>query len=98
MGGFAGVAALLGDCGEEQLRITHSFAHPPFWMRTCETHRRVFGWLLGVLADRGLVEGEADRHLNAPHCSEASMRFIVRLDHGRELRRISAGIGEASGD
>ena len=52
-----------------------------------ETHSEVFGWVLGVLADRGLVqEGEADRDRCNDVGGERAMRSVYRRDTGRAMR------------
>ena len=55
-----------------------------------DTHREVFGWVLGVLADRGLLKGQRIAH----RCDDAGSQRGDALDraarHGRELRGVSA--------
>jgi transposase len=63
-----------------------------------DTHREVFGWVLGVLADRGLLKGQriANRRDDAGgECGDALDRAA---GHGRELRGVSAWAGEGLGD
>jgi hypothetical protein len=62
-----------------------------------DTHREVFGWVLGVLADRGLLKGQRIAIDATTLEAKAALRSMVRRDAGRELQGVSAGTGEASG-
>jgi transposase len=48
-----------------------------------ETHGEVFGWVLGVLADRGLVKGKRIAIDATTLEANAAMRSIVRRDTGK---------------
>ena len=45
-------------------------------------HREVFGWVLGVLADRGLLKGQRIAIDATTLEANAAMRSIVRRDTG----------------
>ena len=47
-----------------------------------ETHRKVFLWILGVLADRGLLKGKTVGVDATTLEANAAMRSIVRRDNG----------------
>jgi transposase len=48
-----------------------------------ETHRKVFLWVLGVIADRGLLKGKTVGGVDATTLeANAAMRSIVRRDNG----------------
>ena len=63
-----------------------------------DTHRKVFFWALGLLADRELVKGKTVAIDATTLEANAAMRSIVRRDNGRELRRVSEGFGEGIGN
>src|SRR6266508_2884843 len=48
-----------------------------------ETHRQVFGWVLGLLADRGLLKGKMVGVDATTLEANAAMRSIVRRDNGQ---------------
>jgi transposase len=54
-----------------------------------ETHKRVFGWVLGVLADRGLLKGKIVGVDATTLEANAAMRSIVRRDNGKVTRSSS---------
>jgi transposase len=59
-----------------------------------DTHREVFAWVLGVLADRGLLKGTTDcdrRYHAGGQCGDA---LDCAARHGGELRGVSARAGE----
>jgi len=62
-----------------------------------DRHREVFAWVLGVLADRGLLKGQRiaidARTLEA----NAAMRSIVRRDTGESYEEFLRGLAKASG-
>ena len=62
-----------------------------------ETHKQVFAWVLGLLADRGLVQGKRIGIDATTLEASAAMRSIVRRDTGRELQRISNWFGQGVG-
>jgi transposase len=62
-----------------------------------ETHREVFGWVLGVLADRGLVKGKRIAIDATTLEANAAMRSIVRRDTGESYEEFLVGLAKASG-
>ncbi len=62
-----------------------------------DTHREVFGWVLGVLADHGLVQGQRIA-INATTLeANAAMRSIVRRDTGKSYEEFLGELAKASG-
>jgi transposase len=62
-----------------------------------ETHREVFGWVLGVLADGGLVKGKRIAIAATTLEANAAMRSIVRRDTGESYEEFLGGLAKASG-
>jgi transposase len=62
-----------------------------------DTHREVFGWVLGVLADRGLVQGQRIAIDATTLEANAAMRSIVRRDTGESYNDFLGGLAKASG-
>jgi transposase len=62
-----------------------------------DTHREVFGWVLGVLADRGLLEGQRIAIDATTLEANAAMRSIVRRDTGESYDEFLRGLAKASG-
>src|SRR6516164_4037583 len=62
-----------------------------------ETHREVFGWVLGLLADRGLVKGKRVGVDATTLEASAAMRSIVRRDTGEKYEEFLTGLAKASG-
>ncbi len=62
-----------------------------------ETHQRVFGWVLGVLADRGLLKGKRIGVDATTLEANAAMRSIVRRDTGESYEEFLTGLAKASG-
>jgi len=62
-----------------------------------DTHRAVFGWVLGVLADRGLVQGQRIAIDATTLEANAAMRSIVRRDTGESYDDFLSGLAKASG-
>jgi len=62
-----------------------------------ETHREVFGWVLALLADRGLLKGK--RVGGCDHAGGLGGHALHRATgHGRTLRGIPYRAGEGFGD
>ena len=51
-----------------------------------DTHREVFGWVLGVLADRGLLKGKRSGDRRDDAGGQRGDAFDCAARHGRELR------------
>src|SRR6266853_3125204 len=62
-----------------------------------DTHREVFGWVLGVLADRGLLKGQRIAIDATTLEANAAMRSIVRRDTGESYDEFLTGLAKASG-
>ena len=62
-----------------------------------ETHREVFGWVLGLLADRGLIKGKRIGIDATTLEANAAMRSIVRRDTGESYEEFLCGLAKASG-
>ena len=62
-----------------------------------ETHREVFGWVLGLLADRGLIRGKRVGIDATTLEASAAMRSIVRRDTGESYEEFLTGLAKASG-
>ena len=62
-----------------------------------DTHREVFGWVLGVLADRGLLKGQRVAIDATTLEANAAMRSIVRRDTGESYDEFLRGLAKASG-
>src|SRR5450432_1878195 len=62
-----------------------------------DTHREVFAWVLGVLADRGLLKGQRIAIDATTLEANAAMRSIVRRDSGESYEEFLCGLAKASG-
>jgi transposase len=62
-----------------------------------ETHRKVFLWILGVLADRGLVKGKTVGVDATTLEANAAMRSIVRRDNGASYEEFLTDLAKQSG-
>jgi transposase len=62
-----------------------------------ETHREVFGWVLGLLGDRGLIKGQRIGIDATTLEANAAMRWIVRRDTGESYEEFLWGLAKASG-
>src|SRR3954453_12666905 len=62
-----------------------------------ETHRKVFGWVLGLLADRGLLKGKLVGIDATTLEANAAMRSIVRRDNGQRYEAFLTELAKNSG-
>ncbi len=62
-----------------------------------ETHRKIFLWVLGVLADRGLLKGKTVGVDATTLEANAAMRSIVRQDNGASYDEFLTGLARESG-
>jgi len=62
-----------------------------------ETHQEVFGWVLNLLADRGLLRGQRIGIDATTLEANAAMRSIVRRETGESYEEFLRGLAKASG-
>jgi transposase len=62
-----------------------------------ETHERVFGWVLKVLAEHGLIEGKTVGVDATTLEANAAMKSIVRKDNGQSYPEFLTKLAQASG-
>ena len=62
-----------------------------------ETHRHVFGWVLELLADAGLVKGKRIGIDATTLEANAALRSIVRRDNGENYEEFLTGLAQQSG-
>ena len=62
-----------------------------------DTHREVFSWVLGLLAERGLLKGQRLGIDATTLEANAAMRSIVRRDTGETYEEFLRGLAKASG-
>ena len=62
-----------------------------------ETHRKVFQWVLGILADRGLLRGRKVGVDATTLEANAAMRSIVRRDNGASYEEFLTDLAKQSG-
>jgi transposase len=62
-----------------------------------ETHRAVFSWVLSLLADHGLLQGQRIAIDATTLEANAAMRSIVRRDTGESYEQFLCGLAQASG-
>jgi len=63
-----------------------------------EVTRVVFGWVLKLVAEQGLVKGQAHRRRCLDDGSQCALRTIVRRDDGRTYREMLTKMAKESGD
>src|SRR6266478_4372365 len=66
-------------------------------IKKIETHREVFTWVLGLLAERGLLKGKRIGIDATTLEANAAMRSIVRRDTGESYEEFLRGLARASG-
>src|SRR5712672_4463288 len=62
-----------------------------------DTHRKVFLWVLGLLADRGLLKGKMVGVDATTLEANAAMRSIIRRDNGESYEEFLKGLAKKSG-
>ena len=62
-----------------------------------ETHRRVFVWVLGMLAEEGLLKGNTVAIDGTTLEANAALRSIVRRDNGQAYDEFLKGLAKESG-
>ena len=62
-----------------------------------EVHEKVFGWVLAVVAERGLVKGERIGVDGSTMEANAALRTIVRRENGETYRQMLTHMAQESG-
>lgn len=75
----------------------HSTISRPRRLIDVETHCKVFSWVLGRLAESGLVSGKTVGVDATTLEANAALRSIVRRDTGEDYEEFVRGLAEASG-
>ena len=83
--------------GLDEMTPDHSTISRTRRLIDVDTHREVFGWVLGVLADRGLLQGQRVAIDATTLEANAPMRKIVRRDTGESYEEFLRGLAKASG-
>jgi transposase len=91
-----GLRRFLG-IGLEEMTPDHSTISRTRRLLDLDTHCEVFQWVLGVLADRGLVKGRRIGVDATTLEANAAMRSIVRRDTGASYEEFLVGLAKASG-
>jgi transposase len=106
MGAERGIAWRLADSlalrrfvgiGLDEYTPDHSTISRTRRLIDVDTHREVFSWVLGVLADRGLLKGQRIAIDATTLEANAAMRSIVRRDTGESYEEFLRGLAKASG-
>jgi len=83
--------------GLDEMTPDHSTISRTRRLIDVETHGQVFAWVLGVLADRGLLKGKRVAIDATTLEANAAMRSIVRRDTGESYEEFLRGLAKASG-
>jgi transposase len=83
--------------GLDEMTPDHSTISRTRRLIDLDTHREVFQWVLGVVADRGLVKGQRIGLDATTLEANAAMRSIVRRDSGASYEEFLVGLAKASG-
>jgi transposase len=83
--------------GLDEMTPDHSTISRTRRLIDLDTHREVFQWVLGVLADRGLVKGQRIGVDATTLEANAAMRSILRRDSGASYEEFLVGLAKASG-
>src|ERR1700730_12296171 len=83
--------------GLEEYTPDHSTISRTRRLIDLDTHREVFGWVLSLLADRGLLKGKRIAIDATTLEANAAMRSIVRRDTGESYEEFLRGLAKASG-
>src|SRR2546423_12001928 len=81
----------------DEYRPDHSTISRTRRLIDLDTHRDVFAWVLGVLADRGLLKGQRIAIDATTLEANAAMRSIVRRDTGESYEDFLTRLAVASG-
>ena len=83
--------------GLEEYTPDHSTISRTRRLIDLDTHREVFGWVLSLLADRGLLKGKRIAIDATTLEASAAMRSIERRDTGQSYEEFLVGLAKASG-
>jgi transposase len=83
--------------GLDEATLDHSTISRTRRLIDVETHRKVFLWVLGVLADRGLLKGKTVGVDATTLEANAAMRSIVRRDNGASYEEFLTELAAQSG-
>src|SRR3984957_4560456 len=83
--------------GLEEYTPDHSTISRTRRLIDLDTHREVFGWVLSLLADRGLLKGKQIAIDATTLEANAAMRWIERRDTGQSYEEFLVGLAKASG-
>jgi transposase len=83
--------------GLEEYTPDHSTISRTRRLIDLETHQEVFGWVLNLLADRGLLKGKRIAIDATTLEANAAMRSIERRDTGQSYEEFLVGLAKASG-
>src|ERR1700734_1544419 len=83
--------------GLEEYTPDHSTISRTRRLIDLDTHREVFGWVLRMLADHGLVKGKRIAIDATTLEANAAMRAIGRRDTGQSYEEFLVGLAKASG-
>ncbi len=83
--------------GLEEYTPDHSTISRTRRLIDVETHREVFGWVLSMLADRGLLKGKRIAIDATTLEANAAMRAIERRDTGESYEEFLVRLAKASG-
>jgi transposase len=83
--------------GLEEYTPDHSTISRTRRLIDLDTHREVFGWVLSLLADRGLLKGKRMAIDATTLEANAAMRSIERRDTGQSYEEFLVGLAKASG-
>ncbi len=91
-------------CLRDFLRLSNRERAPdPSWLSRTRSrlphaaHEKVFGWVLKLVAERGLVNGERLGVDGSTMEANAALRTIVRRDNGESYREMLARMAKESG-
>ena len=90
--------SLRDSCGCRTGRSSdHSWLSRTRWRLPHEAHETVFGWVLKLVAERGLVKGERIGVDGSTMEANAALRTIVRRDSGESYRAMLTRMAQESG-